>query len=421
MLSSQKVFYIILISMLVVCSLTGVGYQGSAVSYDVIDVPTSLEQTVTGQLGIVSDGDAMSFDTILPPAGRIEVSITGQYVHENGDSQSERLQNESTTTTTVMTQGTALQPGSSVTNPNSPVIPNTPSVTNVAPSPNNPSVISNPSISQNTNVNPDISSPTITTTTTTTTTRVTTTTTTTAPTTVTTAPTNYDNNVYTNTGAMGFVYPGSNNIISEIRVCIEETSEVTLNLFVPLASSSVVKYSSKNAAVATVKDVGSGSPAARVTVRMLGSTWIQAYNPATRETAYCKVTVTDFSGQVLYLVNLERAKENLPPYALGDSSLQAVADLRLSESMEKFEHTRPNNTKFSTAFDACGIRYGTFGENLARGQVTPKEVVDAWMNSPTHRANIMSNKYTMLCVSHAIKANDTYAHYWVQSFYKPYN
>ena len=56
------------------------------------------------------------------------------------------------------------------------------------------------------------------------------------------------------------------------------------------------------------------------------------------------------------------------------------------------------------------------GENLAGGQRTPKQVVEAWMDSPTHRANILNKDFRELGVVYYYQANSKYKHYWVQHF-----
>ena len=58
-----------------------------------------------------------------------------------------------------------------------------------------------------------------------------------------------------------------------------------------------------------------------------------------------------------------------------------------------------------------GIHYKTAGENIARGYKTPKAVVDGWMNSSGHRANILSSSFTQIGVGY-----EASGHYWTQMF-----
>lgn len=65
---------------------------------------------------------------------------------------------------------------------------------------------------------------------------------------------------------------------------------------------------------------------------------------------------------------------------------------------------------------ASEIDFTAAGENIAYGQRTPQEVMNAWMNSAGHKANILSNIYDQIGVGVAKKANGTY--YWTQMFIK---
>jgi uncharacterized protein YkwD len=55
------------------------------------------------------------------------------------------------------------------------------------------------------------------------------------------------------------------------------------------------------------------------------------------------------------------------------------------------------------------------GENIAAGISEPSEVVNAWMNSPDHRASIMNPDFTMLGTG-CYEADDQNGYYWVQIF-----
>ena len=64
-----------------------------------------------------------------------------------------------------------------------------------------------------------------------------------------------------------------------------------------------------------------------------------------------------------------------------------------------------------------GIAYTAAGENIAAGQPDPKSVVTSWMNSPGHRANILSKSYTEIGVGFA--SGGTYGTYWTEDFIHP--
>lgn len=122
----------------------------------------------------------------------------------------------------------------------------------------------------------------------------------------------------------------------------------------------------------------------------------------------------DYINEVLTLVNAERAKEGLSPLVL-DSELSKAARVRAEEQIELFGHTRPNGESCFSIFKEYGINYSTAGENAAAGYSTPKDVVEAWMSSDGHRANILKPCFEKLGVGF-VYGDDSYGAYWVQLF-----
>lgn len=123
-------------------------------------------------------------------------------------------------------------------------------------------------------------------------------------------------------------------------------------------------------------------------------------------------SVSEFEKQVVDLTNAERAKEGLKPLEM-HSPLMEVAQAK-SEDMAKnnyFSHTSPT---YGSPFDqikSAGISYRSAGENIAQGQRTPQQVVQAWMESPGHRQNIMNANYTHIGVGFVENG-----YYWTQQF-----
>lgn len=140
--------------------------------------------------------------------------------------------------------------------------------------------------------------------------------------------------------------------------------------------------------------------------------------PSNPSTAPEQKPSTDFSSyqqQVLDLVNAERAKRGISALTL-DSSLSSVATKKSQDMVDKnfFDHTSPT---YGSPFDMMkqfGISYRSAGENIAKGQKTPQEVVAAWMNSEGHRKNILNPNFTNLGVGIAKDSNKTT--YWTQMF-----
>lgn len=130
------------------------------------------------------------------------------------------------------------------------------------------------------------------------------------------------------------------------------------------------------------------------------------------------VTDSDFSKEqleVLEIVNKERASNGLKPLTL-NKELSKVATVKSQDMVDKgyFDHTSPT---YGSPFDmmkAFGISYKTAGENIAKGQKTPTEVMNDWMNSSGHRANILNSKFTELGVGIAKDSNGKL--YWTQMF-----
>ncbi|GEM_PF-2786223 len=104
---------------------------------------------------------------------------------------------------------------------------------------------------------------------------------------------------------------------------------------------------------------------------------------------------------VLRFTNIERAKEGLPLLLTFDL-VQKAAKVRAEELGLLFEHTRPNGSEANTALDELGYvkinSYTAFAENIALGQGSAQEVVEAWMDSPGHRANILREHLRQLGV-----------------------
>ncbi|NXY92977.1 sigma-70 family RNA polymerase sigma factor [Streptomyces sp. BR123] len=97
------------------------------------------------------------------------------------------------------------------------------------------------------------------------------------------------------------------------------------------------------------------------------------------------------AGQVVALVNAERVKAGCGP--LKDDAQLRTAAQRHSDDMASrdfFAHTSPDGSDPGDRTTAAGYRWSTYGENIAKGQQTPESVMDSWMNSPGHRANILN-------------------------------
>lgn len=100
----------------------------------------------------------------------------------------------------------------------------------------------------------------------------------------------------------------------------------------------------------------------------------------------------------LSLVNAERAKEGLPFLKTREDLWEKVAQVRATELSVLYDehHTRPDGSLYYTAYRDARMPLSDVAELNASGYKTAQDVVKAWMNSPTHRAIIMSDQYTNL-------------------------
>ena len=117
--------------------------------------------------------------------------------------------------------------------------------------------------------------------------------------------------------------------------------------------------------------------------------------------------------RIVELVNEERAKAGLNALTL-KADVTEAAQVRAVECETLFSHTRPNGTSFVTALKEAGVSYRGAGENIAWGQKTPEQVMEGWMNSAGHRANILNEKYTSIGVGYYQSAAGV--NYWSQLF-----
>lgn len=121
--------------------------------------------------------------------------------------------------------------------------------------------------------------------------------------------------------------------------------------------------------------------------------------------------------KVVDLVNKIRVQNGLQLLA-NNWQLERVARYKSTDMLNKnyFSHTSPTYGSPFTMMQNFGIKFSSAGENIAMGQRTPEEVMNDWMNSPGHRANILSPSYNQIGVGLAKDSNGRI--YWTQMFIK---
>jgi uncharacterized protein YkwD len=141
------------------------------------------------------------------------------------------------------------------------------------------------------------------------------------------------------------------------------------------------------------------------------------------------VPSTAFAQQVLDLTNAARAHAR----TCGPAAYGAAAPLRYSSVLEGtaqahasdmaahnyFSHTSQDGRTFDQRITAAGYTWTVVAENIAAGQVTPDEVVQAWLDSPEHCADVMAPDLREIGIGYAPASGGTYGTYWVQDFGTP--
>lgn len=123
-------------------------------------------------------------------------------------------------------------------------------------------------------------------------------------------------------------------------------------------------------------------------------------------------TVLNYENEVIRLVNEIRVKNRLKTLT-ADWQLSRVARYKSQDMKDNnyFSHNSPIYGSPFTMIKNFGISYRSAAENIAKGQTTPQAVVNAWMNSSGHRANILNASYTKIGVGYVASG-----HYWTQMF-----
>jgi uncharacterized protein YkwD len=147
-----------------------------------------------------------------------------------------------------------------------------------------------------------------------------------------------------------------------------------------------------------------------LTMLLVGSTALAATPECRDHLAGPDLPASANREQVCELVNRVRSENGLPPMRLS-ARLSNVAQNHANDMYTQgyFSHKNPLGESSFDRMAKEGITYTNAGENIAKGQPTPQEVMKSWMNSPGHRANILSPKFLKLGVGYRE------AH-WVQDF-----
>ena len=125
------------------------------------------------------------------------------------------------------------------------------------------------------------------------------------------------------------------------------------------------------------------------------------------------VDLVALADEVFRLVNAERESKGLAPLTK-TTELTQTAVVRAVETISRFSHVRPDGRSCFTAFDENKVPYKKGGENIGKGQISPSEIVTAWMDSPGHKGVILNGDYKHTGVGVAMDSKGLL--YWAQSF-----
>lgn len=149
---------------------------------------------------------------------------------------------------------------------------------------------------------------------------------------------------------------------------------------------------------------------AELAFRTLLSGYVEGIDPAPMATlSVTGENVYSEAFKIVDLINAQRKGNGLPAVKM-DKGLLDAAMLRAAECAVYYSHTRPNGTQCFTVLPSDG---GSSGENIAAGQQNAEYVMESWMNSPGHRANILNESFSSVGVG-AFLHDGIYT--WVQLF-----
>lgn len=196
----------------------------------------------------------------------------------------------------------------------------------------------------------------------------------------------------------------------------------TLALTLSLALVAIMLMT--NVSAATTHKVVAGDTMWKIAVRYeVGLSEIKSANPqvANPDLIYpgqilniptTSSSVTSFEQEVIRLVNEIREENGLRSLTY-DWELARVARYKSQDMRDNryFSHTSPVYGSPFQMMKSFGISYRSAGENIAKGYATPEAVVEGWMNSPGHRANILNSSFTHIGVGYVADGR-----YWTQMF-----
>lgn len=228
---------------------------------------------------------------------------------------------------------------------------------------------------------------------------------------------NCANGVCSNGTCLTYLLNGNTNCLKNVLNCTNGTC--ISNILNCQNGNYTTANTCPNSSAKSAKPAGSSAPATPSTSSKpstsTASTKPSTPSSAPSTTSQSNSSYASFQNQVIQLVNEQRAANGLKPLT-ANAQLANTATLK-SEDMAKLNYFDHNSPTYGSPFDMMkkyGISYRTAGENIAMGQTTPAQVMQGWMNSPGHRANILNSSFTQIGVGIAKNAQGQLI--WTQQF-----
>jgi uncharacterized protein YkwD len=127
-----------------------------------------------------------------------------------------------------------------------------------------------------------------------------------------------------------------------------------------------------------------------------------------------------YAARVIQLINAERAKVGLSALS-AQEQIYSAAQLHSSDMAcnNYLSHTGLDGSTVGERTQRQGYSWSSVGENIAAGYSSPESVVQGWMNSPGHKANILGASYTEIGIGYAFGNASGYGSYWTAVFGSP--
>ncbi|GAB4476465.1 MAG: hypothetical protein OHK0037_38080 [Elainellaceae cyanobacterium] len=151
---------------------------------------------------------------------------------------------------------------------------------------------------------------------------------------------------------------------------------------------------------------------------------MEAAASGTSSTSTRDTQPSGFIAEVLRLTNEFRQQNGVQPLTYNSKLGNAAQGHTINmANLDFFSHTGKDGSTIGQRVTASGYQWSFTGENIAAGYTTPQAVVNGWINSPGHRANMLNPNYQEIGIGYHYLSNDTgqvnYYHYWTQNFGKP--